>query len=215
MATNAQINANLSNCRLSTGPKTEEGKAKSSQNAVKTALTGQTILLASDDVAEYEKIGQIFIAQHKPATYEEEVLVQCVIDTEWRLMRIPVLEEGIYAVGRLELADTAPVHLLQTQVYLKYERQFKNLSLQENRLRRNREKDLARLKALQTERHEKEATTKKLEEMRKQQQPQPKPEPTVPTSAIALFNEAKQAAAINPAIDISGIGFEFSKEEVA
>src|SRR5690348_13550753 len=39
----------------STDPRTPEGQAKSSMNAVKTALTGRTVLLPSDDVAEYER----------------------------------------------------------------------------------------------------------------------------------------------------------------
>jgi len=47
--------ANQANAQLSTGPKTEEGKRKSSLNAIKTALTGATVLLPSDDVAEYQR----------------------------------------------------------------------------------------------------------------------------------------------------------------
>ncbi|MBV8808776.1 MAG: hypothetical protein JO033_08885 [Acidobacteriaceae bacterium] len=49
MATDAQIKANRENAKLSTGSKTESGKAKSSLNAVKTGLTGRTVLLSGDD----------------------------------------------------------------------------------------------------------------------------------------------------------------------
>ncbi len=35
----------------------------------------------------------------------------------------------------------------------------------------------------------------------------------VPTSAIALFNEAKQAAGTNPNLDISQLGFVFSSPQ--
>src|SRR4051794_15884848 len=38
----SQLAANRANSQLSTGPKSPEGKAKSSLNAVKTALTGRT-----------------------------------------------------------------------------------------------------------------------------------------------------------------------------
>jgi hypothetical protein len=132
----AQLIANRMNAKESTGPKTEAGKTKCSHNAVKTALTGQTVLLPTDDAAKYEELGKLLIHQYKPVGNEEERLVQCLIDAEWRLMRIPSLEMGIYAVGRQALADSVPAHLLEAEVYLKYERHLKNLSLQENRIRR-------------------------------------------------------------------------------
>ena len=49
----AQLAANQANAQLSTGPKSAEGKAKSSLNAVRTGLTGKTILLPSDDAEAY------------------------------------------------------------------------------------------------------------------------------------------------------------------
>jgi len=45
MSTSAQITANQKNAQLSTGPTSPDGKAKSSLNAVKTGLTGRTVLL--------------------------------------------------------------------------------------------------------------------------------------------------------------------------
>ncbi|HLH04775.1 MAG TPA: hypothetical protein VKX25_18555 [Bryobacteraceae bacterium] len=55
MATEAQLIANRANSQLSTGPKTAEGKATVSHNAVKNALTGATVLLPTDDAALYQK----------------------------------------------------------------------------------------------------------------------------------------------------------------
>jgi hypothetical protein len=46
---------------------------------------------------------------------------------------------------------------IDAQIFFKYERHLKHLSLQEVRLRRMYEKDLARLRALQAERKEAEA----------------------------------------------------------
>jgi hypothetical protein len=104
MSSGAQIHANHANAQLSTGPKTPEGKTKSSLNAVKSGLTGRTVLLPSDDAIAYQKHIQRFFDEYKPATDAEETLVQSVADTEWRLLRIPSLEMGIYAIGRIELA---------------------------------------------------------------------------------------------------------------
>ena len=163
MSSAAQINANRVNSQFSTGPTTDAGKARSSHNAVKSALTGQTVLLPTDDVPAYQKLSQAMIDLHRPATYHEEILVQSLIDTEWRLRRIPALESAIYAVGHREFADLpiADRDTIEAQVFFKFERQLKNLSLQEARLRRNCEKDLARLRALQAERQEAEQAAAK------------------------------------------------------
>jgi hypothetical protein len=104
MSSETQIQANRENALLSTGPKTGDGKATSSLNAVKTGLTGRTVLLPSDDVAAYESHVAGFFTQYQPEGDPEHRLVQSLADTEWRLLRIPSLESGIYALGRLELA---------------------------------------------------------------------------------------------------------------
>ena len=76
-----------------------------------------------------------------------------------RLLRIPALEAGIYAVGRLECAELFPneedsvrKQLTEAKVFLTYQRQLNNLSVQENRLRRQREKDTAKLREIQGQR---------------------------------------------------------------
>jgi hypothetical protein len=156
MPTAAQIAANQATAQLSTGPTSETGKAKSSLNAVKTGLTGRTVLLPGDDAALYEAHVSQFIKRFEPADEEERNLVQSLADTEWRLLRIPSLEMGIYAVGRLEFAELFPnedepvrKRLIEAKIFLAYQRQLNNLSIQENRLRRQREKDTAALGELQ------------------------------------------------------------------
>jgi len=108
MSSNAQIAANQANAQLSTGPTSDTGKSKSSLNALKTGLTGRTVLLPGDDAALYEAHIAGFLKHHEPAADEERNLVQSLADTDWRLLRIPALEMGIYAVGRLELAELFP-----------------------------------------------------------------------------------------------------------
>jgi hypothetical protein len=108
MSSAAQTAANRANSQQSTGPKTEAGKAISSHNAVKSALTGQTVLLPTDDVPAYQLLVQTLIDLHRPITYEEKILVQSLADTEWRLLRIPTLESGIYALGRREASRSPP-----------------------------------------------------------------------------------------------------------
>lgn len=153
----AKLAANQANARLSSGPKSIEGKARVSLNAVKTGLTGRTVLLPSEDAGEYRTHIDSFITRWSPVGDSESSLVQSLADVEWRLNRIQVIEMAIYAKGRVEHADQLDdPNMSDLETYLRYEKQLKNLHLQESRLRRNREKDTAELRRLQGERAEKE-----------------------------------------------------------
>jgi hypothetical protein len=151
----------------STGPKTAEGKAISSLNAVKTALTGRTVLLPTDDAAEYERHLAAYVEEFAPVALLETNLVQSIADTDWRLRRIPALESALFAKGRLEFAEmfeeqelAARPHLIDAHTFITYEKQIRNLQLQEARLARRREKQIAELRKLQTERIQKQQNEK-------------------------------------------------------
>jgi hypothetical protein len=196
----AKLAANQKNAQLSTGPTSETGKAKSSLNAVKTGLTGRTVLLPGDDAALYEAHVSGFMKHFEPASDSERNLVQSLADTEWRLLRIPALEMGIYAVGRLEFAELFPKedeavrkHLIEAKVFLSYQRQLNNLSIQENRLRRQREKDTAALRELQEKR--KRQRQARLDEAAREY-------------IVAVHEER------NDVFEPAELGFEFSLEEI-
>jgi hypothetical protein len=158
-----RLAANRANSLLSTGPRTEDGKRKSSLNAVKTALTGVTVLLSTDDAAEYQRHIAAYQNEFQPAGLEESELVQSLADISWRLRRIPGLEMAIYARGTVIYADYFEEQdpdvrrgLIELQTHLIYEKQLRNLQLQESRLVRRREKETAELRRLQTERRQRE-----------------------------------------------------------
>jgi len=160
MATSAQLEANRANAQLSTGPSSPEGKAKCSHNALKTGLTGRTILLPSDDVAAYQNLVSLTNKKFEPTTDEEKLLVQSIADTEWRLLRIPTLEAGIYAIGRVELAGecafetdpSARAAMIEALIFRTYRKDLGNLALQESRLNKQLEKHKAQLDQLQEDR---------------------------------------------------------------
>ncbi len=158
-----QLAANRANAQLSTGPATPEAKAKTSLNAVKTGLTGRTVLLPSDDAAEYQRFLAAYEEELCPVGRLESELVQSIADTMWRLRRIPALEMAIYARGHIEFADSFNQHdlalrpgMIELQTFLAFEKQLRNLQLQEARLTRRRERETAELRKLQQERKAKE-----------------------------------------------------------
>ena len=204
MSTPAQAIASRANGALSHGPTSETGKATSSKNALKTGLTGRAVLLPSDDAALYETHILAFVERFNPVGDKETALVQSLADTEWRLQRIPSLEMGIYALGRLEFEGIFPEQeeavrrqLIEAKIFLAYKRDLSNLSIQESRLRRHREKDEARLREAQEIRRDKEhaAAQAKLDEAAK--------------SYIQTVQEGKLME-----WDPQSLGFEFSIKQI-
>jgi hypothetical protein len=158
-----RIDANRQNAQKSTGARTQAGKDKSKMNSQTHGLCSQAALLPSEDPIVYQAFIESIFAQWSPATDQENRLTEVIGTTEWRLRRIPSLEAGIYAVGLLEnnnlfLDETDPIKRdrnVQSKLYLLYEKQLKNLSLQERRLRGQHKADTTELKQLQQDRIEK------------------------------------------------------------
>jgi len=95
MSTVAQATANLANAQSSTGPRSEIGKAVSSQNALKHGLTAKTILLPGEDEAAYRKLCDGMFESFAPADTPEKELIQLLCDTQWRLQRCGRIEAAI------------------------------------------------------------------------------------------------------------------------
>ncbi len=168
MISEAQLNANRANAQSSTGPTSEAGRAKVSQNAVKTGLTGRTVIVPFGEADAYKSLVLDHQKQFQPAGPEEKALVQSLTDLVWRLDRIPGLEFALVELGRIDLlkehSDLAnnPPMLLEMQIRLHFGKQFRNLELQENRLSRRRERELKELHALQAARQAQQVEQLKL-----------------------------------------------------
>jgi len=193
----ARLAANRANAQHSTGPRTEEGKAKVSLNAVKTGLTGRTVLLSSEEAAPYQALLLEFEKALQPVGVEERALVQSIIDCRWRLDRIPGLEMALLTLIRNEWIARDPKYnnpvtavLTEMEIRRKHEKEFRNLHIQETRLARRREKEMAELLRLQQQRKALEA------------------------AALARAAQARLLAAHrNQPFDLAALGFEFSTQK--
>ena len=145
------------------GPRTIEGKRRSSMNALKHALNGRTVLLPTDDHEIYARLQTKYFENLKPEGFSETELAQAIVDSQWRLNRIKSLEESLLAMGQIEpmqsftLEDDIDEALEQGQSYRSHYRAFANLSIYEGRIQRAKDKALNELKALQKAREEKHA----------------------------------------------------------
>jgi len=87
MATTAQILANRNNSQKSTGPKTLEGKAVVSQNAVKHGLFAAEAVITGENPADYELYHDNFLAELLPVGMIESMLAERIVSLAWRLQR--------------------------------------------------------------------------------------------------------------------------------
>ena len=89
----ARLAANRANAQHSTGPTSAQGKAFSSLNAVKTGLTGRTVVLPSDDALAYQNHMLAYQNELKPVGAQESDLVASVANGMWRLNAFPALNK--------------------------------------------------------------------------------------------------------------------------
>jgi hypothetical protein len=154
---------NRANAQHSTGPKTEEGKKKSSLNALRHGLTGQIVVMPTEDLAAYQTHIKSFTDHYSPKTAPESNLVQFLADTAWRLHRVAALETNLLTLGvtrEQSFTADAPEQIqdalaiaaaMETQ-----SRTLSNFSMHSQRLSRQFEKTEAQLRTLQQIRREQE-----------------------------------------------------------
>ena len=138
-----QLIANRENASHSTGPRTAEGKQRSSLNATRHGLTGQVIVMPYEDLQAYTAFVERYVTGLDPKNEPEKQLALDMANNTWKLNRCTSIESGIYAMGHHQNADrniteNPQVHaaLTAATTYLENSKQLENLSRQENRLRR-------------------------------------------------------------------------------
>jgi hypothetical protein len=100
-----QIEANRRNALSSTGPKTEDGKRRSRQNAVRHGLTSETVIAALEDVEDYQAFEAAVIADYDARTAVERELVLRLASLLWRIRRATAIETDLLQIQAEILED--------------------------------------------------------------------------------------------------------------
>jgi hypothetical protein len=106
----AQLAANRANAKLSTGPTSSAGKAKSSRNNFAHGLTqneGNIILLETESQDDYNEALLAFLDEWKPATPTERDLVERLAGRQWLRRRAMKLQKFYLNPITGEIADIA------------------------------------------------------------------------------------------------------------
>src|ERR1700688_399016 len=98
MTSARQIEANRRNAQGSTGPKTDLGKQRASQNAVRHGLTAETVIVPLEDAEDYQAFEQVVTADYEAETAVERELVLRLASLLWRLRRATSIETGLFQI---------------------------------------------------------------------------------------------------------------------
>jgi hypothetical protein len=90
-ATRRQL-ANQQNARQSTGPRTAAGKAASSKNRLAHGLCSSALLVGDESPDDLASLRTEFYHAYQPATPEERILTDQLVEAQWRLNRARTVE---------------------------------------------------------------------------------------------------------------------------
>ena len=99
MRTEKQIRASRENAKKSTGPRTTEGKARASKNALKHGLMAQDAVIPGEDPAEFDRHLTKLEDTYLPRNYVEKELVRQIGDTMWRIKRLSRIETTVVSAA--------------------------------------------------------------------------------------------------------------------
>ena len=140
MISENRLAANRANARLSTGPRTEEGKARSSQNARTHGLTARDLVVRDDEREEFQELLASFQSELDPLGALEQTLFDEIVHAAWNLRRIRRLEAS--------LATSASDPILDDTL----EPTLNRLARYQARFERTLSRSIRDLRALQTNR---------------------------------------------------------------
>ena len=140
MTTPAKAAANAANARLSTGPRTAEGKAQSSRNALKHGLTAREVVVREDQQEEFNDLRDRMLTDLDPQGAVEIETFNILLHAAWNIRRFRALEAALMVNGLDPVFDESTIKTLD------------RLHRYHNHALRAYHKAMAELRALQTAR---------------------------------------------------------------
>jgi hypothetical protein len=90
-----QIESNRRNAQKSTGPKSDDGKARASRSAIRHGLAAETVIKLLEDPDDYRAFELAVTADYDAETAVERELVLRLASLFWRLRRATAIETGL------------------------------------------------------------------------------------------------------------------------
>lgn len=93
MSSERRINASRENGAKSHGPITEEGKQRSSANALRHGILSETVVFEQEDSEAFSELLAAYEAEFDPQTPNERSMIENLAIARWRLMRTWAMEK--------------------------------------------------------------------------------------------------------------------------
>jgi len=118
MTSDARMAANRANALLSTGPRTGEGKLRSSQNAVKHGFTSRHITILPEDQPLFDDLLAHYTAELQPEGILELDFFHQLVRASWDMRRASLLESSLVTDNTDPLSD--PARSQEAERYARY-----------------------------------------------------------------------------------------------
>ena len=181
MSTQAQIAANQKNSQNSTGPKSETGKAASSQNNFRHGFTGAFRVLGWENAREFDQLIQQLGQEHQPSTPTETLLVAQMAQSWWLRTRALLLQNTCFqgdSVDQKQLAlylryqtthERAFHKSLNDLLKLRAEKRKIEIGFESQQLQQNRARQQAEFRQNRARQQAEEHARRQAAEKRKQE----------------------------------------------
>lgn len=164
-----QLAANRRNAQKSTGPRSVEGKARASQNALKSGLYAESVVIGPERAADLDALTADFYDEHQPSTPTECSLVDQLVHGEWMLRRLRRVEQEVWKWEESHLNDHCRSISAEGRIYTGDKQlTFDRIHRQRLAISRTQRQTLAELRRLRASRTEPQSV---------QSGPEPVPEP--------------------------------------
>jgi hypothetical protein len=136
----ARLTANTANAQHSTGPRTPEGRARSSQNARTHGLTARDLIITPDEQEEFEELLNGYQTDVQPQGETQQTLFEALVEAAWNLRRVRRAETKLCSnIPCLDLLDDQEI-----------QKKLDRLARHKVHIERTFHRSLKELKALQT-----------------------------------------------------------------
>jgi hypothetical protein len=109
MTTQKQAEANRLNAQKSTGPRSDEGKARSAMNALKSGLDAESQFVQGESPAEFAKLQAEYFDYYTPNNPEARFYLDNAIRNEWLLRRFHRVEAQLWKFQTDQVDRSSPV----------------------------------------------------------------------------------------------------------